>query len=286
MAKMKHWVSMMTTLGVGLGLSGCGYSDIRDVYRLQETTAPGGTPFTQALSDEYRTQANDEAKVEAEWDDAGWFARRGLQSAAGEIVLPVDPATLTSWHWTVPPPERLTVLLNARAQLIAVLDGGARERVPAQAAHVQALYDCWVEEEAENDLTDSCGPDFRKLIATFQVAETTTPEQTGYQVFFDWDKSNIDVAAAAVIRSASGNVQQGRTIRIGVTGHTDSSGPESYNQPLSERRAAAVKAELVRDGVPENEIEVVGVGEAGQLVPTADDVREAKNRRAVVVLQK
>ncbi len=282
MTKMKNLVSVLTSVGLGLGLAGCGLADVGDVHQLQTTAALSGTPFTRALSDEYRVQANDEANVEAEWDDAGWFARRGLQSAAGEVVLPVEPTALTSWHWTVPPPERLTILLNARAQLVAALNGGARERLPAAAAHVQALYDCWVEEEAENDLTDSCGPEFQRLIGSFQVAQT---DQTGYQVFFEWDKSNISAATAEIIRSAAENVQKGKTIRIGVTGHTDSSGPDRYNQPLSERRADVIKAELVRDGVPEDEIGVVGVGEAGQLVATGDNVREAQNRRAVVVLQ-
>lgn len=282
MTKMKVFASVMTTLGLGLGLNGCGFTDIGDVYQLRTTTAQGGTPFTQALSVEYRAAANDEANVEAEWDDAGWFARRGLEAASGVVVLPVDPTTLVSWHWKVPPQERLIPLVNARALLISVLDGGARERAPGPAAHVQVLYDCWAEEEAENDLTDTCGADFGKAIGTFQVAQTPG----GYQVFFDWDKSAITSEAAAVIRQAAENVHQGRMIQIGVTGHTDSSGPDSYNQPLSERRAAAVSAELVRDGVSEGEIQVVGVGEAGQLVPTADDVREAKNRRAVIVLQK
>ena len=48
------------------------------------------------------------------------------------------------------------------------------------------------------------------------------------------------------------------------------------------RRAASVKAELIRDGVPANEIVTLGVGEADPAVPTPDGVREPRNRAAHV----
>jgi outer membrane protein OmpA-like peptidoglycan-associated protein len=41
----------------------------------------------------------------------------------------------------------------------------------------------------------------------------------------------------------------------------------------------------VRDGVPATAISVVGMGEKGLLVPTADGVREPQNRRVEIVLQ-
>ena len=286
MVKIKHLVTAVASVGLSVGLSGCGVFAGSDVYALQATTAQGGSPFTRALSDEYRAAANYEANVEAEWDDADWFAGRGLQSATGQLVLPVEPTTLVSWHWRVPPSDRLAVLQNARGELIAALDAGARDRVPALAAQVQVLYDCWAEEEAENELNDHCGPDFRRLLVGIQITRVDRDDQGGYQVFFDWDRSNITPTAAQIIRQAADTVRQGGTIQIGVTGHTDSSGPDSYNQPLSERRAAAVRAELVNDGIPDGEIQTVGVGEAGQMVPTADEVREPRNRRAVIVLRK
>jgi len=41
----------------------------------------------------------------------------------------------------------------------------------------------------------------------------------------------------------------------------------------------------VRDGVPERDISVVGVGESQPLVRTADGVREAQNRRVEIVIR-
>jgi iron complex outermembrane receptor protein len=106
-----------------------------------------------------------------------------------------------------------------------------------------------------------------------------------FQVFFDFDKSTITAAAAKVIQAAADAVKAGNIVQITVTGHTDTVGSASYNQGLSERRAAAVKDGLVADGVAAGEIATMGVGKTGLLVPTADGVREPQNRRAEIVLQ-
>jgi outer membrane protein OmpA-like peptidoglycan-associated protein len=50
------------------------------------------------------------------------------------------------------------------------------------------------------------------------------------------------------------------------------------------RRAESVEAELVRDGVPKDEIVVRGFGESDPLVPTAAGVREPQNRRVEIIL--
>ena len=109
--------------------------------------------------------------------------------------------------------------------------------------------------------------------------------QRSFQVFFDFNKSDITAAAAKVIQAAADNVKAGNVTQIQVTGHTDTVGSAKYNQGLSERRAAAVKQQLIADGVADGEIATRGVGKTGLLVPTADGVREAQNRRAEIVLQ-
>ena len=76
-----------------------------------------------------------------------------------------------------------------------------------------------------------------------------------------------------------------QTTRIEVAGHADRSGTPAYNQRLSQRRADAVAAELVRQGIARNEIAVSAYGESRPLVPTADGVREPQNRRVEIVLK-
>ena len=69
-------------------------------------------------------------------------------------------------------------------------------------------------------------------------------------VFFDWDRANLSDQALNTIRQAAAAFKSKGNARITATGHTDTSGPESYNMALSLRRANAVKDALVREGVP------------------------------------
>ncbi|MDD5586388.1 MAG: OmpA family protein [Alphaproteobacteria bacterium] len=112
------------------------------------------------------------------------------------------------------------------------------------------------------------------------------PVPQSYMVFFDFDKSVLTPEAKRIIASAAEDFKKGGYIRVVVTGHTDTVGTVKYNQKLSERRAAAVKKEFAQLGVPSAEVQAVGVGKSGLLVPTADGVREAQNRRAEIVFNK
>ena len=111
------------------------------------------------------------------------------------------------------------------------------------------------------------------------------PQAPSFMVFFDWDRSNLSPQALQTISQAAAAYKQKGSARITATGHTDTSGPESYNMALSLRRANAVKDALVRDGVPAQAISVIGKGESSPLVPTGDGVREPQNRRVEIVVQ-
>ena len=105
-----------------------------------------------------------------------------------------------------------------------------------------------------------------------------------FLVFFDWSKADLTDRARQIIGEAASARGTGVT-RIEVNGFTDRSGPADYNMRLSQRRADAVAAELVRRGVPRNEIVTRGFGEENNLVPTADGVREQQNRRVEIILK-
>ena len=106
-----------------------------------------------------------------------------------------------------------------------------------------------------------------------------------YLVFFDWDRADLTARAREIIKEAATNAQRASVTKIEVAGHADRSGDAAYNQRLSQRRAEAVAAELVRDGVARGAITVQAFGESRPLVPTADNVREPQNRRVEIVLR-
>ena len=65
-----------------------------------------------------------------------------------------------------------------------------------------------------------------------------------------------------------------------VSGHTDTSGSAAHNKELSAKRAAVMERELVAKGIPQGDIESVGMG-SERLVVKPDDTpaKKAKNRR-------
>ena len=71
-----------------------------------------------------------------------------------------------------------------------------------------------------------------------------------------------------------------KNFKFEVSGHTDTTGSPQHNKELSEKRAAAMKRELVKKGLAESEIEVVGMGAERPLVkPDDTPAKKAKNRR-------
>jgi len=105
-----------------------------------------------------------------------------------------------------------------------------------------------------------------------------------YLVFFDWDKYNLTPRATQIIAEAASDSKTNSVTTLNVSGYTDTSGTPTYNQGLSERRAKAVAAKLVVDGVPASEISIHAYGETHLLVPTGPGVREPQNRRVEIVL--
>ncbi|SDB37053.1 OmpA family protein [Belnapia rosea] len=116
--------------------------------------------------------------------------------------------------------------------------------------------------------------------------QTPAPEVARtYLVFFDWDRADLTDRARQVITEAATATRRLQSTKIEVAGHADRSGTPQYNQRLSERRAQAVAAELVRQGINRSEIGITAYGESRPLVPTADGVREPQNRRVEIVLR-
>ncbi len=116
------------------------------------------------------------------------------------------------------------------------------------------------------------------------AAPAPAPART-YLVFFDWDSASLTDRARQIVAQAAQASTRVTYTKIQVNGYTDTSGTPQYNQGLSVRRAQAVAAQLVADGVPRTAIAIAGFGETHLLVPTAQGVREPQNRRVEIVIQ-
>ncbi len=105
-----------------------------------------------------------------------------------------------------------------------------------------------------------------------------------FVVFFDFDKSDLDAIAQVTIADAVRSARQNNFVHIMINGHADTMGSNRYNRKLSERRAIAVKEQMVSLGMPAGDIFTAGRSFSQPLVRTGPDVREPQNRRAVIEL--
>ncbi len=96
---------------------------------------------------------------------------------------------------------------------------------------------------------------------------------------FDFDKSVVRPDGKRAIDEALDKVNGVDVEMVIATGHTDSIGTERYNQKLSERRAAAVKAYLVSKGIPASKITTIGKGETQPVATNKTAAGRQKNRR-------
>jgi OOP family OmpA-OmpF porin len=122
------------------------------------------------------------------------------------------------------------------------------------------------------------------LMAPAATAVPAPAPARSYLVFFDWDKATLTQRAQQIIKDAADGSTKVPYTRIEVNGYTDTSGTPQYNRGLSIRRGQVVAAELIKDGVPKDVIEIHGFGETHLLVPTGPGVREPQNRRVEIIV--
>jgi OOP family OmpA-OmpF porin len=100
-----------------------------------------------------------------------------------------------------------------------------------------------------------------------------------FNLLFGFDKSAITDEMIPVLEQVKIMLQEEPDTDFVLSGHTDSTGPEDYNQKLSERRAASVKSWLVSNGIPESRLTAVGYGETSAKYDNATKEGRKLNRR-------
>ena len=102
------------------------------------------------------------------------------------------------------------------------------------------------------------------------------------KVEFDFDKAVVRNIYGDELEAIANAMKAHGDIDLALEGHTDSRGTDAYNQALSERRVAAVKAKLAQDyGIPANRITTVGYGESRPIADNATDEGRQRNRRVI-----
>lgn len=98
-------------------------------------------------------------------------------------------------------------------------------------------------------------------------------------LLFDFDKADIKSKYSPLIQNAVEVMKLNPGLTVEIQGHTDSYGTDAYNEKLSQRRANAVKAELVKQGVDGKRLSTAGYGESQPVDTNETDEGRAYNRR-------
>ncbi len=98
-------------------------------------------------------------------------------------------------------------------------------------------------------------------------------------VNFEFDKAELDANARRILDAALETLKGQPSMKVELAGHTDSTGPEAYNQGLSERRMNSVRDYLVENGANGDNLTAVGYGESQPIATNDTPEGRELNRR-------
>lgn len=123
----------------------------------------------------------------------------------------------------------------------------------------------------------------RALVGPALAALPKPPVQ--FILYFEHDSIDLTRESKALLPKVLRRIRDRAPVDISVVGHTDTVGNDRYNCVLSLRRAKAVAAILVGEGVDSSILDITSHGKNNPLVPTGDQVPEPRNRRVEVTVR-
>jgi outer membrane protein OmpA-like peptidoglycan-associated protein len=122
--------------------------------------------------------------------------------------------------------------------------------------------------------------------ATFGAALSAQPPPPRHFIlYFEPASSDLTAASRSEFPLIVAAVREYASVDTSVVGHSDTAGDARANLELSLRRALAVGALLVAEGLDAASLDITSHGEANPLVATGDNVSEPRNRRVEVTVR-
>jgi len=104
-------------------------------------------------------------------------------------------------------------------------------------------------------------------------------------ISFDTGSATIKPQLRGVLDPFAASLQNDPNARITIIGHTDSTGSDAVNNPLSMDRAQSVRDYLAARGVSPTRVETAGRGEREPIADNSTEAGRAKNRRVEIFLR-
>lgn len=103
-------------------------------------------------------------------------------------------------------------------------------------------------------------------------------------LLYDFDSDAIKPTAAQNLSSLATSLDKYPNTDILIVGHTDATGPDSYNMGLSQRRASSALSYLVGQGVTSNRLRATGRGESEPIASNDSEYGQSQNRRVEIAI--
>jgi len=103
-------------------------------------------------------------------------------------------------------------------------------------------------------------------------------------ITFGFNSANLTPQAQSSLDAVANVLNQYPDSKVTITGHTDDTGADHYNQKLSEQRAGSVSAYLTQRGVNYARLSQQGMGERMPKYPNINEENRAQNRRVELAI--
>ncbi|MCR4828490.1 MAG: OmpA family protein [Bacteroidales bacterium] len=104
-----------------------------------------------------------------------------------------------------------------------------------------------------------------------------------YAITFETGKADLKPESMVEINRIAKLMKERKDLKFEVQGHCDNTGSDKVNDPLSQKRAEAIVAELVKQGIDKSRLTAVGKGSHSPIADNSTDEGRAKNRRVEFV---
>lgn len=125
-----------------------------------------------------------------------------------------------------------------------------------------------------------------EIKAAFAEALSARPDAPlRFTLYFKEGSDELTPDSAKELERVLAEIRKRPAPDLIIVGHTDRVGLLADNDRLALKRAEKMRGEMVRQGLPADSVQAAGRGEREPLVPTADEVAEARNRRVEMLVR-
>ncbi|MBH3429326.1 OmpA family protein [Pseudomonas alkylphenolica] len=246
---MRNHLMIPTLLALSIGLSAC--------------ATPPNANLESARSNFSALQSNPQSTKVAALETKD--AQESLNKADAAYLNKEDPKSV----------DQLAYLTNQRVEV-------AKQTIALRTAEGNLEDASAQRTQARLDARDA---QIRKLQDSLNAKQTDRGTLVTFgDVLFDFDKATLKSSALPNVTTLARYLQENPDRKVIVEGYTDSKGSASYNQSLSERRAASVRAALVRAGVEPTRVVAQGYGKEYPVADNTSNSGRAQNRRVEVTI--